>query len=165
MASSYNSTGSLQLAEARDTALGDQGGLMSVARLEKAAAQRALKSGHLAIQGQIDAWNVIDQANQTLGTGTLKQGAKVASARALTAGLNLTRMQRIALEARASVSEAFSGHTPTSMGVLGQSVNITHLHLHGVQDVHGLADSLSKLSRSKGAPQTVGPNAGRTRAQ
>lgn len=168
-AQSYGVPMGLQLQSARDTALGDQGGLMHVALLEKAAAQKALKSGRLAIQGQIDAWNVINQANQTLGTG-LAQGAKVLSSQGLVRQIlgaqafsHLGRSQLLADEARASVSQAFSRHVPTSMGVLGQSVHVEHLHLHGVQDVHGLSDALSKLSRGK-QPQTVGPNAGHNRA-
>jgi hypothetical protein len=152
-----------ELADAKANALNDQGAIYRLAVQERAAAYKALKSHRLSVQAMIDAWNVIGQANQTLGSD-IHHYATAASSRLLTSGLGLRKSTRKALESRLALAGAFSGHVPTTMGVLGQSsVIVGQVHVHGVQDAHQLADRLGKLGRSKPV-QTVGPNAGRSRA-
>lgn len=92
----------LQLAEARAQALGLDDS--KILRKMKQAALKAIKSGKLSIQAQIDAWNQIASINQQLSStakaalGSFKQ----ASTAHLTANLGLTDAQRKALRARLS---------------------------------------------------------------
>jgi hypothetical protein len=89
----------------------------------KAAALKAIKSGQLAIQGQIDAWNIIDQANQTIGTGM--SGFKKANLDQLTAGLH--GAQKKAEEMKIAQLIAHGGQVPTGLAADGEA---THLHLY-----------------------------------
>ena len=155
-ASSYNIPLGLQLASARDTAMNDQGGLLTIAHLEVAAARRALKSGKLGIQGQIDAWNVIDQANQQLGASMLHSYIAPSAAK-LVAGLGLHGTAKRMAEARFADIEAHGGRMARAgaTGVLG-TVVITGpgIHVHGVKDIRGLTKELQKAGNrtSSGDP-------------
>lgn len=152
----------IQVAAAKAAALNDLTGIRNAAQRAKDAALKAIHSGKLSLEAIKEAWDIVGQANSTLGT-TITNAAHAVSSRMLTAGLNLSRDTRKALEARLALSGAFSGHVPTSMGVLGQSVSIGNLILPNVTDTHSFADELGKLGKTKPV-QTVGHNAGRSRA-
>jgi len=156
----------LQLAEAKANALagGKQEGLspaqVAVEKKIKAAAMRALKSGKLAIQGQIDAWNTIAQANQALADQH-KSGKSVyhaVSSRALTAGLNLNHAQRVELEQRIAQAQAHGGRVPGGRAANGIVIN-GDLNLHGVRNVDEFAEQLRRKARTTSS-QTRGRHSG-----
>ena len=114
-ADSFTEPLALQLAEARAQALGlpDRSILLKMKR----AALRAIHSGKLSIQGQIDAWNQVASLNDQLKTATTTAAVKFkqASTKALTAGLGLSEAQRKALRAR--LSQLGPGGTVPNQGV------------------------------------------------
>ena len=150
----------LQLAEARANALGQS--LDPILARERAAARRALHSGLLAIQGQIDAWNLIADVNSRLA-GQTTSGVShfhAVSTRALTAGLHLSHAKRLELEARLAQAEAHGG-VPSGTFALGQPVQVTtHIDLDGRR----IADVVTNHQQKKAGrarAQTRGGNAGR----
>jgi hypothetical protein len=102
LADSFSEPAKLQLAEARAQALGlpDTKILLKM----KAAALKAIRSGKLSVQGQIDAWNEIASLNDQLGSSAQSAlGAfKQASTAKLVRGLGLTADQQKRLRARLS---------------------------------------------------------------
>jgi len=152
----------LQLAEAKAATTLTTADDAAVARQIKAAAQKALKSGKLAVQGQIDAWNAIAQANGTLGQQAKDAltGYRHVGANAITAGLHLSIATRKELDARIAQSQAHFGHAPTGAGVLGQQVTNVHGPVYvNADNPHQLTESLRKAGRHT-AHQRRGHNAG-----
>ena len=85
----------LQVAQARATALGKDDGLKSILEKIKRAAEKALKSGRLGLQGQLDAWNTLGSVNdqlKNLGSKATSSFKKVNVAN-LFKGLGLTADQ------------------------------------------------------------------------
>lgn len=105
----------LQLEQAKFTALGKP--LTSLLEKMRSVAEKAIKSGKLGIQGQIDAWNQIASINDQLqqsaqsALGQFKQ----LNTKALIAGFNLTPEERKALRAR--LSQIGPGGTVPGAGV------------------------------------------------
>jgi hypothetical protein len=145
----------LQIAQARAAALGNESGIRSIARQIKEAAQRALKSGKLAAQAQIDAWNAIADANQTLGEQTKAATTKFQHLDphriAAMLGLGASRYAEtiIAMIGRGGT---FPGGT-AAFATAGGGVHIHgDVHLHGVQDVPAFENEMIKQGR--GQPHT-----------
>jgi len=106
----------LQVAQARAEALGKDTQLVRILQQIKAAAKKALQSGRLGLQGQLDAWNTLKSVNDQLreaGAGMKNAFKKVSTAK-LTAGLGLDPATRKALRAR--FSQVGPGGTIPSSG-------------------------------------------------
>jgi hypothetical protein len=157
----------LQLAEARAQALGlpDTNILLKM----RTAAERALKSGKLSAQGQIDAWNEMASLNQQLGaSATSALGSfKEANTRKLTAGLGLTAKQTAELRAR--LSQLGPGRTVPGNGVgaFGYDIGrdgrplVIHTHVHMDKDKVGTAvTKVQQKRRNRNSSQRRGPNSG-----
>ena len=123
----FNVPGSIQLAEARTTATGNTVGFDKALRSARTAARRALASGKLSLQAQIDAWNAIADVNQQLANTAKKTSVDVTSRH------------------QAPLPRAFA-----LAGGGGLTIN-GGLHLHGVQDVANLENELE--ARAKRRPQ------------
>lgn len=129
----------------------------------RAAARKALKSGKLAVQGQIDAWNEIASANQELINGNQHTKFQVANTKKLLAGLGLTPAQEKA--ARARLTQLGPGGTvprQTSLnGGFGGQTIVTHttVTLDG-QKVGSSVTRTQQKSRKRNPPQKRGPHAG-----
>ena len=157
----------LQIALAKAQALGTS----ETAILEKMkkAAERALKSGKLSAQGQIDAWNEIASINEQIGAsaksalGQFKQ----LNTRQLTKGLGLTPEQQRLLRAR--LSQVGPGGTVPGSGtgafgqVIGDNGRPIHVHTHIDIDGQRVADNTTRHQhkrRRRNSSQTRGPLAG-----
>ena len=127
MVTSYGESLSTQLALAREQATGSSTtGTLQKAR---AAARKALRSGKLSLQAQIEAWNEIASLNDQLASSA--KSAKTAT--------DVTRRHQ------AQLPRAFA-----LAGGGGITIN-GGLHLHGVQDVANLENELE--ARAKRRPQ------------
>lgn len=107
----------LQVAQARATALGKDDALRAILTKIRQAAERALKSGKLGLQGQLDAWNTIAGINDQLknaATGATSAFRKANTAK-LAEGLGLSADQVKALRAR--LSQLGPGGTVPARGV------------------------------------------------
>lgn len=154
----------LQLADARAQALGlDE---TPILRKMKAAALKAIRSGKLSIQGQIDAWNEVTSINSQLQSSakTALGQFKQLNTRKLTAGLNLTPEQRAALRAR--LSQIGPGGTVPGQGVgaFGFAINDQTnrpiiVKMDGKKVGQGTGRHRQKAQR-RNSTQTRGPNAG-----
>jgi hypothetical protein len=132
-ASQFNVPLGLEVGEARAQALGKP--IRPFLLKMKAAAQRALKSGRLSLQGQLDAWNTIADVNEQLA-GMAKKTTKAVSSAPAMGG---------------SSSAAFvTGLAPAAAPA--SVFHIDTLHVNGVQDVGALEDEL--VRRAGGRPQT-----------
>lgn len=166
-ADSFTEPLALQLAEARAQALGlpDKSILLKMKR----AALRAIHSGKLSIQGQIDAWNQVASLNDQLKTATTTAAVKFkqASTKALTAGLGLSEAQRKALRAR--LSQLGPGGTVPNQGVgaYGYQINpntdrpiVIHTHVKVKEKEIGRASTrYQQRHRRRNPSQRRGPNA------
>ena len=123
----FNVPAGIQLAEARTTATGNTAGFDKALRSARTAARRALKSGRLSIQAQIDAWNAIADVNQQLANQAKKTSVDVTKRH------------------QAPLPRAFA-----LAGGGGLTIN-GGLHLHGIQDVANLENELE--ARAKRRPQ------------
>ena len=123
----FNIPAGIQLAEARTTATGNTKGFDAALRSARTAARRALASGRLSIQSQIDAWNAIADVNQQLANTAKKTSVDVTKRH------------------QAQLPRAFA-----LAGGGGLTIN-GGLHLHGVQDVSNLENELE--ARAKRRPQ------------
>ncbi len=92
---------------------------LKLAEEVKQAAMKAINSHTLTLQGLIDAWNVVGQANQTLAGHVGGAPYTDFNSIAATAGLGLTHAQRVALEERYSQSAEHGGKIPTGPAALG----------------------------------------------
>jgi hypothetical protein len=124
-----------------------------------AAAKKALASGKLAVEGQIDAWNEIDSLNQQLKDAA--DGARKVKPKFETfySGGHLVHyrpgQQTVLPQLKYGVAglplPAATGGRAGAYG--GRAVyNIQNLNLHGVQDVRGLENQLTRRSQQR--PQT-----------
>lgn len=97
----------------------------AAAQAYKDFAEAYLKSKRRTAEGMLAAYNAISGANQTLNSGGVQTAYTMASTHHLTAGLGLTRAQRIAQEQRIAQMEAHGGRTPKQgwLGVMGFAVN------------------------------------------
>ena len=148
----------LQLAQAKASATVATADDMAVQRKIKTAAEKVLRSGKKSVQGQIDAWNAISAANQALTqttTAGLNAYHKVSSA-ALTAGLNLNRATRMALEERIAQSNAHGGSVPSPAA---QGIIIHNLNLPSVTNTDKFLNELQRKARGT-AVQTRGRHGG-----
>jgi len=147
----------LQLAQAKAAATPGNVDDIAAATRVKQAAEKALHAHHQSIEAQIDEWNAITAANQTLA-GNAKGAIDTyhaVSTRAITSGLGLSRDQRVTLEERLAQSAAHRGFAPNGPSALGQGMTFTGpITIHGVHDVYEL---YSKLRR---AGETVGQRRG-----
>jgi uncharacterized membrane protein (DUF485 family) len=156
----------LQLAAAKAAASTTEADDIKAARAIKQYAMKALRSGHLSLAAQKDAWDAITQANQELTKavkGPQLTGV-VASAESLTKGIAFaTTAARRAEEGRIAQALAHGGHTPSGLGVLGQNVTTvhTHVHLDGQQIAH-VVDTHNQRRAKHRPVQVRGPHAGRS---
>lgn len=142
----------LQEQEARANALAALGGAsptalqIRLAEKVKSVAMRAIDSNTLTMQGLIDAWNIVGQANQTL-VGHVG-GAKYAkfNAIAATAGLGLSHEQRVAIEERYAQVDQHGGKVPTGPAALGIGI--------GPVGTKGPVDRYAE-ARTKNPPSTA----------
>jgi len=122
---------------------------LSLAKKAKADAMRAINSHTLTLKALIDAWNIVGQANQTLAQAAKGQGLidtyHSVSTRVLTAGLNLTRDQRISLEQRLAQAAAHRGYTPATAAAQGYATDVT-VYTH---DTDHLIKKIDKRTRHK----------------
>lgn len=123
---------------------------VALAKRVKETAEKAIRSHTLTMQGLTDAWNAIAQANQTLAAA---QGAvdtyKGVSSKAFTAGLDLTREQRVTIAERYAQGQGHHGHAPTGPGAQGQVIHLHNPVFQGVTNVRELSEQLGKLDRGK----------------
>lgn len=157
----------LQVEDAKDQALGKSE--TSILNKIKAAAERALKSGKLGLQGQLDAWNEIASINSQLQSSAASalNGFKQADTRKLTAGLGLTPEALRALRGR--LSQLGPGGTVPAQGVgaFGQIIGAdsrpiivhNHIHLDGKQIAKSTTRHQQK-SRTRNPTQRRGAFAG-----
>jgi hypothetical protein len=158
----------LQIADVRAQALGlDEKPILAKI---KTTAQKALKSGRLGLQGQLDGWNAIlgvnDQLKNQLGLNT----AKFVKARtpALLAGLSsLDAPDRRALEARLSQLSArgtLPGHGTGAFGFVvppGQpDIVIHHTTTLDGKQVENVVTRHQQKRRRRSSSQRRGPHAG-----
>ena len=125
MVTSYGESLSTQLALAREQATGSSTtGTLQKAR---AAARKALRSGKLSLQAQIEAWNEITSLNDQLASS--------------------------AKSAKVDVTKRHQAQLPRAFALAGGGgITINGgLHLHGVQDVANLENELE--ARAKRRPQ------------
>jgi hypothetical protein len=152
----------LQLAEAKAGASGVESQQVKAAKAIKAWAKTILASTKTTTQQQIDAFNLIAQENQTIGSSTHGAGMAVkASAESLVAGVaGLSRAQKVALEQRYSQVQAHGGYRPTGHGVAGQTITV---NVHGDPNPERTAEKvIAKLQQQArhGTAQRRGPHAG-----
>lgn len=164
----------LEVALSKAQALGKP--LIEILKKLRAAARAALASGKLSLEQQKEAWDQIASLNQQIadaskkGADQAKQSAhqfRLASTRALTAGLHLTAEQRKALRARLSQLGP-GGHIPdTGTGaygyVVGNGGRPIHHHHHIYVDGKEVEHSVTKHQqkrRRRSSSQRRGPNAG-----
>jgi hypothetical protein len=121
---SYQAPLRLQVAEARAVALGGTGD--AVARRIRAAARKALESGHLALTAQKEAWDLIASVNQQLKSQTSQF---------------VIKYQR-GLRGTQPAYHVGGGHITINGGV----------HLHGIHDVTQMENELE--ARAKRRPVT-----------
>lgn len=132
----------LQVAQARLEALGKDP--KPILQKIKQAAQAALKSGRLGLQGQLDAWNTIKSVNDQLQTAATKAVGEFRRSNfaQLIAGISLSGAEKKALEAR--LSQVGPGGTipsrgfgvfgvPVAAGAAGTTVVHTSINLDGRQ--------------------------------
>jgi len=113
----------LQVAEARAQALGGGAPLERVERVIRRAAERALKSGRLSLEAQVNAWNTIAQVNDALK----KQN------------------DQFVIKYRRTLRGTQPAYQSGGVVIHGG------LHLHGIQDVNQLEYELE--ARAKRRPQ------------
>lgn len=146
----------LQLALAKAEALGKP--TEAILRKMRDAARKALASGKLGLQGQIDAWNEIKNINDQLAGQAKTELTKFrhAGMRAVLSGLDLTRDQQTALGFRIAQrgpggsipgynSPAFAASGPQG----GTYVINGGLHLHGVQNPRDLEEQLQRRAKQR----------------
>jgi hypothetical protein len=155
----------LQLAQARAEAVGTPAEVQSIIRREKEAAEKAVKSGKLSLNAQIEAWNFITQANQQLTQGLNEFGptGKVASSQALTSGIAFKNAAaRRAQEARIAQLISHGGRLPAAMSVQGQTVVEFHhtTVLDGAVVARSVTEHQTKAARHRAA-QNSGIHAGK----
>lgn len=155
----------LQRNAAKASASARTGDDLAAARSIRAYAQKVLRSGKTTMQTQIDAWNEIASQNATIAAilgnvGKSTTHSVVASSAAIVKGIHFaSKADKMAVEARIAQVQSHGGRLPTGHGVLGQSITIQNLHVHGVQSVDDLLSELQKRSRH-GTAQRRGPHAG-----
>lgn len=126
----------LQVAQARLEALGKDP--KPILQKIKQAAQAALKSGRLGLQGQLDAWNTIKGVNDQLQTAATKAVGEFRRSNfaQLIAGISLTGNEKKALEARLSQIGATGTIPARGFGVFGvpvaagQGTTVVHTHIN-----------------------------------
>lgn len=142
---------------------------LKLAEEAKAAAMKAINSHKLTMQGLIDAWGVVQQANQTIaqGTGGLQANLyhAVSTDAVADAVKGLNDVQKIQLREALAQRDAHRGFAPTNPAANGFaaptaaagpgprpfSVNFNGatFTFQGVQDVRKLMAELEKLVRQK----------------
>lgn len=121
LAAQYATAPGIQLELAHAQATGDQGAIHRALEHALKAAHRAIQSGRLSIEAQTDAWNTIADINGQLASTTTGTpgGYAHASMRAITAGLDLSKMERKTLQIRVAQALAHGGRVPTGPAALG----------------------------------------------
>jgi len=156
-AEQYATPLALQLAEAKANAIAPgnsqqlTAGQIKVEKAIRAAAYKALKSGKLAIQGQIDAWNTIAQVNSQLSgqTKSSKATYHAASTSALLSGVQFaTANDRKLAQERLAASEAHRGYLPNGPAAQGQVVINGPVSVHA-RNIDELASQLDKVGRRR----------------
>jgi hypothetical protein len=129
-AAGYQTSLALQEAEARANALaaanpglaGPTALQLKLAEQVKAAAMKAIDSGKLTMQGMIDAWNVVAQANSTIAQGFMGHARTYArtSTDAIADSIKgLTAAQEMQLREELAQRDAHRGYRPTGAGAEG----------------------------------------------
>ncbi len=164
----------LEVALSRDEALGRSTRKDLIAL--KRAAQKALRSGHLSLEQQKEAYDQITQINSQLASlnKTTKKTAKDAlggfkqlNLNALTGNLGLTPTQRKALKARLSQVGPHGTVPNEGVGAYGYRIgaNDRPIHVHTTIDIDGrkVARNTTRHQqryRAGNSSQRRGPNAG-----
>ena len=156
----------LQVADAKAQALGKS----EVTILEKirSVAQKALQSGKLGLQGQLDAWNEIASVNTQLkNAAQFALGSfKEANTKALVAGLGLTAAQAKALRGRLSQIGPTGAVPRQGVGAFGFQIGSSGtivIHTHVQLDKHEVGKALTnyQIKRNRrNSSQSRGPFAG-----
>lgn len=158
----------LQVAEARAEALGKDDQLQKILLKIKAAAQKALKSGRLGLQGQLDAWNMLKGINDQLGNAGKSAASLFRKAKLndLVAGLNLTPDQLKAFRARASqigiggtISASGVGAFGVAMVGGGETVIHVPVNIDG-RPVANIVTRHQQKTKRRNPSQRRGPFAG-----
>jgi hypothetical protein len=155
----------LQLEQARLEATGAATPeLQALYRREKEAAEKALKSGKLSINAQIEAWNFITQANNELAQNLSDFGptGKVASSAAATSGIAFKNLAaRREEEARIAQIISHGGRVPSAMSLQGQTIQVhSDIHIDGTKVATAVTNHQTKGARHR-AVQNSGIHAGK----
>ena len=151
----------LQLADLKAQTTKTTSDDLKIAEAQKAFARKMIKSGKLRGQALLDAWQAIIDANTKIADLQNSQTRQVAavSTKFLTAGLNLTHAQTLALRQRFAQAEAHPGMDPGQIAANGIVIN-GDLNLHGVNDAKTLANELTKRAkRNSGQSRGTRPGA------
>lgn len=159
----------LELALAKDTALG-RSTRKDLLALKKAA-EKALRSGKLSIDQQIEAWNQIASLNDQLKNQSQAAARQIhqANTRLLTAGLHLSAAERAELRARLSHLGIKGGQVGDTGAVgaygyeIGRNGRPIHVHTTVKLDGRKVAESTTRhqqRTRSRNSSQRRGPNVG-----
>lgn len=160
LAAHFNLPIQLQLEQAQAEALGNTAGVRQAITAERAAARRAIRSGKLSIDAQIEAWNFITQANSELVSQLSGFGptGKVASSQALTSGIKFASVAaRREQEARIAQLISHGGKLPVGQTVQGITVPV---YLDGKKIAEVVTTHQNKQTRNRSG-QTSGIHAGR----
>lgn len=157
----------LQVADARAQALGKSE--TTILQKIKAAAYKALRSGRLGLQGQLDAWNEIGSINQQLQTAgaSALNGFKQANVDQIAKSVGLTG--QMAKKLKAQLSQLGPGGTIPSRGVgafghiIGGDGRPIVVHTHVKLDGREVGRSVTRhqqKDRTRNPAQRRGPHAG-----
>jgi TP901 family phage tail tape measure protein len=135
-----------QLEEAKAQATNNLAAMLATAKEVKAAAMKAINSGVLSMQGLIAAWNIVGQANQTIGQQNLL-GYKAADVIKMTAGLGLSGEARRVAEARYAQALAHNGRIPNGPAAFG--VPLAPIQVHSTIILDGAAVAKSTTTHQQ----------------
>lgn len=166
-AEAFNVPLGLQVADARAQALGKSE--TAILNKIKGVAEKALKSGRLGLQGQLDAWNEIANINGQLknSAASALNGFKQANVDKIARSVGLTGA--MAKKLKAQLSQLGPGGTIPSKGVgaFGQIIGATggpiivHTHVHlGQKEVGRAVTRVQQKDRNRNPTQRRGPHAG-----
>lgn len=135
---------------------------MKLAREVKSKAMKAINAHKLSLQGLIDAWNAVGQANQTIAqaanqTGT-KQAVKQSSAQFVKGLRFLSDADKKAAEAKFAQVQAHNGFVPSGGAALG-----IHITVNGAADPETVARKVVKhiqQAQKRSPRQTRGRHGG-----
>jgi hypothetical protein len=160
-ASQFTTPLRLQIAAVRASITSGKDDDRAVALKVAAAARKALKSGRLLLDGQLDAWNTLADAlanvDKKSGTGTLFHKESVSK---LTANLGLSADKRRELEGRLSRRGPGGQVAGTGTGAFGRPIVVhSHVDVHLDKQKVGTAVTKTQQTRARrNPPQKRGPH-------